>query len=65
MSKMLECGAVVPGCAFVAHGETEADVLMMMIEHARSIHGVDHISPRLREKIHAATHDTHPRAEHG
>jgi predicted small metal-binding protein len=65
MSKVLECGAVVPGCAFIAHGKTEDDVLMVMIEHAHSIHDIDHISPQLRERIHAAIHDTHPKAAHG
>lgn len=64
MSKVLECRSVVPGCEFIAHGETEADVLMMTIEHARSVHGVDHISPRLRERIHSAIHDAHPNVEH-
>ena len=39
MSKILECGAVVPGCKFVIHGESDEDVMMKASEHARAVHG--------------------------
>lgn len=54
MSKALECRTVVPGCNFVIHGESEEDVMMKAEEHARSVHGVEHISEQLKAKIRSA-----------
>jgi predicted small metal-binding protein len=57
MSKILECGQVVPGCKFVIHGESEEDVMMKAAEHARAIHDVVHLSEPLRAQIRAAIKD--------
>jgi len=57
MSKILECGTVVPGCKFVIHGESEEDVMMKAAEHARAVHGVDHMSEALRAKVREAIRD--------
>jgi predicted small metal-binding protein len=57
MSKILECGAVVPGCKFVIHGESDEDVMMKASEHARAVHGVDHMSEQLRAQIRDAIRD--------
>lgn len=57
MSKTLKCGAVIPGCEFVAHGETEGDILMKEAEHVRAAHGVGRISEDLKTKIKAAIKD--------
>jgi len=55
MSKRIEldCGAVVPGCEFVAHGETPADVLAKLAEHGRAAHGIEHLSASLKARIMA------------
>ena len=57
MSKVLECGSVVPGCKFVAHAESEDDLMMKMAEHLRAAHDVDHLSDSLKAKIRAAIRD--------
>lgn len=57
MRKMLECGQIVPGCNFVAHGETEDDIMMKAAEHARSAHGIERMSEPLREKIRSVIKD--------
>jgi predicted small metal-binding protein len=57
MSKILKCGQVVPGCNFVIHGESDEDVMMKAVEHARTIHDVDHLSEPLRAQIRAAIKD--------
>jgi len=49
--KEFSCGGVVPGCDYKAYGETEADVLQKVSHHARTIHGMDKISPELIEKV--------------
>ena len=51
MRKELACGAVVPGCDFVAHASTEQDLMLKVAEHARTAHGVTHISDDLKAKI--------------
>ena len=40
MRMILECGRIVPGCSFVARADSEEDLLLKAVEHARSVHGV-------------------------
>jgi predicted small metal-binding protein len=54
MGKILECGSVVPGCDFVAHGDSEEELMMKALEHARAVHGVEHATERLKARIRAA-----------
>ncbi len=57
MAKVFECGAVVPGCNFVTHGESESDLVMKAVEHLRSSHEVEHPSERFKDKIRAVIKD--------
>jgi predicted small metal-binding protein len=57
MSKTLECGSVVPGCKFVMHGDSEEELMMKEVEHARVAHDIEHISERLRARIRAAINE--------
>jgi predicted small metal-binding protein len=54
MSKILECGLIVPGCNFVIHGDSEEDLMMKAVEHARAVHDVEYISEQLKARIRAA-----------
>lgn len=60
MRKKLECGSIVPGCNFVAHGENEDDIMAKAAEHARTAHGVDHMSEQLKAKVKASIKDEAP-----
>lgn len=51
MTKRLECGAVVPGCDFVAHAQSDEELLMVVTDHARSAHQLERISPELRARL--------------
>ena len=53
MTKMIElkCGAVIPGCAFVAHGETPADVLAKLADHGRLAHEIDNLSDGFKARV--------------
>lgn len=53
MSKILECGRLVPGCDYVVHGDTEDEVIVKAAEHARSAHEIDHLSEELKARIRA------------
>ena len=57
MPKTLNCRDVGVDCDFVATGETEAEIMTKAVEHARSEHGFDEISPELAEKVQAAIRD--------
>lgn len=57
MRKELACGAVVPGCDFVAHAATEEDLMLKVASHARQAHGVAHITDDLKAKIKDAIKD--------
>lgn len=58
MAKQMRCGDVVPGCDFVARGETENEVMQQVAEHARTVHGLDQVPPELAEKAKAAITET-------
>lgn len=45
------CGTVVPGCEFVVHGKSKAEVLAKLAEHSREAHGVERLSDNLKNKI--------------
>jgi predicted small metal-binding protein len=53
MRKCLECGDIVPGCNYVARANTDEDLMLKAAEHARNVHGVQHMSEQLRAKIKA------------
>jgi len=57
MAKVIECGAVVPGCNFVIHGVDEAEIMVKMAEHLRSAHDVEHLSEQLKVRIRAVIRD--------
>jgi predicted small metal-binding protein len=54
MAKILNCGELFPGCAIVARGETEEDILRQAAEHAARDHGVTQIDPATLAKVKAA-----------
>lgn len=60
MPKRLECGSIVPGCNFIAHGQTEDELMMKAADHARKAHGVEHLSEPLKAKIKASIMDEAP-----
>ena len=57
MTKVFECGAVVPGCNFTTHGQSEDEVVMNATEHLRTAHEVEHVTERLKARIRAAIKD--------
>ncbi len=57
MIKVIECGAVVPGCTFVMHGDSEEELLMKAIEHLHASHGIAHPSEPLKARIRAVMRD--------
>jgi predicted small metal-binding protein len=57
MGKVFECRSVVPGCEIVVHGESESEVMIKAAEHARAVHGIEHLSEALKAKIRAAIKD--------
>jgi predicted small metal-binding protein len=52
--KRIECGDLVPGCAFHAQAETESEVLAVEAAHARATHSVivtSNFIERARQRI--------------
>jgi predicted small metal-binding protein len=43
MAKELRCSDVMPGCDFVARGETEQEIMAKTAEHAREKHALEEI----------------------
>ncbi|MBT3142098.1 DUF1059 domain-containing protein [Phaeobacter gallaeciensis] len=50
MIKVLKCKDLMPGCDFIAKGETTQDVLQQAAIHAKEVHGID-LTPVLIEQV--------------
>jgi len=57
MAKVVSCKDVGMDCDFVAHGETEQDILEQCADHARTAHNMTEITVELAEKVRAAIRD--------
>ena len=57
MAKTMSCRDVGPDCDFVARGESEAEVMGQVAEHARTEHGFEEVPAELAEKARAAIKD--------
>ena len=44
MSKILHCAEVIPGCDYVARGESDAEMLQQAAEDARTVHNVSEVT---------------------
>jgi predicted small metal-binding protein len=47
----------LPGCNFVAHADSEDELMIVAATHANSVHGVDHLSEPLKAKIRSVIRD--------
>ena len=61
MTKVFECGSVVPGCESVLHDEDENELMIRAVEHMRSMHEVEHVSEHLVTRIRSVIRDEQPR----
>lgn len=64
MAVVLRCGTIVPGCAVVLHGKSEDDIQLAAFDHLKSAHGLDHLSPELRQKLKGAIETEEPKQKH-
>lgn len=60
--RLFECGTLVPGCAWHARADEDAEVVRRAVEHMRNAHGetfirenmIDNIKHRIRDEAAAA-----------
>ena len=57
MPKTVSCRDVGADCDFVARGDSEAEVLRQVTEHARTDHKMSEIPTEVRDKVGAAIRD--------
>ena len=57
MPKTVSCRDVGADCDFVARGDSEAEVLAQVTEHARTAHKMSEISAEVKDKVVAAIRD--------
>lgn len=51
MSKRMECSDVGMDCDFAALADTEEELLELVREHARRVHGIEEVTPELKRKV--------------
>lgn len=51
MEKTMKCGDLMPGCTFVAQGETEDEILQEVAAHARDVHGIEEVTDDLVAQV--------------
>ena len=57
MAKTLHCADVMPGCDYVAKGDSDQDVLQQAAEHARTVHNIAEITPELAAQVQSRIRD--------
>lgn len=51
MAKIIHCREVGFDCDGVIQADTEAQALAMAAEHARTVHGLQEVTPEIVEKV--------------
>ena len=57
MAKVLHCRDVGFDCEGVIHGDSVEDVMQLAAEHARTVHGLEDISPETAAQIQSQIRD--------
>lgn len=57
MSKRMKCSDVGTDCDFAALADTQEELLELVREHARRVHGIDEFTPEFEEKVLDAVED--------
>ncbi|HEV2298869.1 MAG TPA: DUF1059 domain-containing protein [Candidatus Acidoferrales bacterium] len=65
MPKFLRCADLIPGCDFVARGESGDEAVARAIEHVRTKHHLRAISPEILAYLVSAVRDERARAASG
>lgn len=55
--KEFVCGAMVPSCDAVLEAETEDDLMLHIVAHARDAHGMHEVPPEVMDSIRAVITD--------
>ena len=56
MAKTLHCADLMPGCDYVAKGDSDQDVLRQAAEHARTVHNIAE-TPELAAQVQSKIRD--------
>lgn len=62
MTKVVHCRDVGFDCEGVVRAETEEAALRMVAEHAKSVHGLESVSPEVVERVKSVMRDEPARA---
>lgn len=65
MPKFLRCTDLIPGCDFVAHGETADEAVARAAEHVRKKHLLRSVTPQIVEHLRSIVRDEDWRAAGG
>jgi predicted small metal-binding protein len=60
MLSVFECGAIVPGCRFVAHSESRDELVVTAIGHLHRVHEIEHLSEELKARLRAVIKEVSP-----
>lgn len=55
--KAFVCGAMVPSCSAAFEAESEEELLVHIVAHARDAHGMHEVPPEVMDTIRAAITD--------
>ncbi len=57
MAKILRCNDLMPGCDFVARGDSEEEIMAQAAEHAKTAHNMTEISEGVVSMVRSAIHE--------
>ena len=60
MAKVIHCKEVGFDCDGVIRAETEEEALRQAAEHAKTVHGLDEVTPEVVEKVKSVMREESP-----
>lgn len=57
MTKVLHCGDVISGCDGVVRADSQDELLPLVVEHVKSVHGITEIDAKTHSAVIAAIRD--------
>ena len=57
MTKVLHCGDVISGCDGVVRANSQEELMPLVVDHVKSVHGITEIDAATAEKVGAAIRD--------
>ncbi len=57
MAKRIDCADMGMDCDYRAQADTEDELLALVVDHARRVHGIEEVTPEMQQQVQAVIRD--------